>query len=106
MEYVQELNIFKDYEWPENDSDKNRIWNSVEYGFNCMELILGGNMTEMWLFLDGGVMNAVFPLPCTLRFSLVALNYFIRQKPNLWILKNILGFFLLHYTQFIRILIF
>lgn len=51
-------------------------------------------------------MNAAFPLPCTLRFSLVALNYFIRQKPNLWILKNILGFFLLHYTQFIRILIF
>lgn len=61
MEYIQELNIFKVYEWQENDSDKNRIWNSVEYGFNYMELILGGNITEMWLLLDGGVMNVLFP---------------------------------------------
>lgn len=26
-----------------------------------MELMLGGNTTEMWLFLDDGVMNALFP---------------------------------------------
>lgn len=80
MEYVQELNIFKVYEWQENDSGTNRIWNSVEYGFNYMELILGGNITEMWLFLDGGVMNALFPSALYFQVFFSGLEFLYKAK--------------------------